>query len=859
MNNVNNGQDVNLTNCDKEPIHQLGQIQKYGGLIALSESWDVIYCSDNINEFCAYTTEQCLSLNASAIFQPHIISILKETIANSDVDKSERLFGEYLFSKSDLFDISVHISQNIIVVEFEYHHALTHQKSLQSFRNSFRTLSQVVTLEQLFIQSTDTVSELTGFDRVMLYRFHNDGTGEVVAESKVSHMDSFLGLRYPASDIPKQARRLYIKNLTRQIEDVHSKNIEIVCRFDTPGNILDLSMSSLRAVSPIHIEYLKNMGVGASFSLSIVVEGELWGLFACHHNEPNYLSLELRSIIEVYGEVFSLELASRLRNLSLVNTEKAQNLHVKIMSSMNNEETVYNNLAPHLQSFQRLIKCDAAFLWVDNKLAKEGATLSDEDANLIINRLNQMLPSEIICTDNLSALLNDELTVTERFTGMMAIPISRRQRDFLVFLRKEERQSIQWAGNPEKPVELGPNGARLTPRKSFAAWQELRKGHSAPWLQKEIGLGNLFKQMLLEIVIRNIDERERLIRDSRQQQDMLIHELNHRVRNILGLISSVISKTAANADADNVMDFKKVLGGRIDSLAVAQNQLTQRNWMPAPLIKLIETEISAYSNDQQDKITFSGPDVNVAPKAYTTLTLVIHELVTNAVKHGALRYDDGKLTINWGINKHNELTIDWTEEGCPGNTESKKGFGSIIINRSVPYDLGGQAHVHFTSRGLDVSLVIPANYVFLEKTVSPQISNADADADADVVSAISLNRANPLSALILEDNMIIALDVEETLINSKVQHVHVASNTLEARAILKDKRIDFAILDVNLGGENSYDIGKLCQSKHIPFVFVTGYNELEGIKSNGFENVKLLLKPFNPDEILQFVDDLDNP
>ena len=856
MNNVNNGQDVNLTNCDKEPIHQLGKIQKYGGLIALSEEWDVIYCSENINEFCAFTTEQCLKLNANAIFQPHMINRLKETISSSNLDQSERIFGEYLFSKNELLDISVHLTQNIIVVEFEYHHALTHQQSLQSFRSSFRSLSQAESLEQLFINATDTVSELTGFDRVMLYRFHNDGSGEVVAESKASHMDSFLGLRYPASDIPKQARRLYVKNLTRLIEDVGSQTVEIVCRFDDPLNILDLSLSSLRAVSPIHIEYLTNMGICASFSLSIVVNGELWGLFACHHNSPNYLSLELRSIIEVFGEVFSLELASRLRNLSLVNTEKAQSLHVKIMSSMNHEETVYNNLAPHLQSFHRLIKCDAAFLWVDKKLAKVGNVLSDEDANLIINRLNQMLPSEIICTDNLNNLLSDELTVTERFTGMMAIPISRRQKDFLVFLRKEEKQSIQWAGNPEKPVELGPNGSRLTPRKSFAAWQELRKGYSAPWLQKEIGLGNLFKQMLLEIVVRNIDERERIIRDSRQQQDILIHELNHRVRNILGLISSVISKTATNAD--NVMDFKKVLGGRIDSLAVAQNQLTQRNWMPAPLLKLIETELSAYANDMQNKISLSGPDVNIAPKAYTTLTLVIHELVTNAVKHGALHHDQGKLTIGWDINQHNELTLDWCEEGSPTKAEFKKGFGTVIINRSVPFDLGGEAHVKFNSNGLDVHLVVPANYIFIDDTPVPSMLNEDSSND-DMTSVISLDRTRPLSALILEDNMIIALDVEETLVNSKVENVYVASNTIEAKSILNDKHIDFAILDVNLGGENSYDIGKLCQAKHIPFVFVTGYNELEGIKSNGFEKIKLLLKPFNPEEILQFVDELGNP
>lgn len=843
LNKMNN--DVDLTNCDKEPIHKLGKIQNYGGLLGFSENWEVVYCSENISSFCDLSVKQCIGKFGHEIFLPEIMLKLKQSFIDIiEEDQTERLFGEFLFGQQDIYDISIHFSANIIVVEFEYHQALVPKNSLSNVRSALKTLSRMPTLESFFIHATDTMASLTSFDRIMLYRFHNDGSGEVIAESIKNDMDSFLGLRYPASDIPKQARRLYIRNLTRLIENVDADTVKVFCSFDVDAESLDLSMSVLRAVSPIHIEYLKNMGIQGSFSLSIVVDGELWGLFACHHNSSQYISLEMRSIIEVFGEVFSLELSSRLKNLSLVNTEKARSLHVKMMSSLNSEASIFDNVAPFLQSLQRLVPSDSAFLWVDKKLAKVGFPMPDEDAHLIIAKLNALSPSDIVCTDNIKGFLNPEITVAERYSGFLAVPISRFPRDFLVFLRKEETQSISWAGNPDKPVSLGPNGIRLTPRKSFAAWQEVRKGYSAPWLQKEIGLAQLLKQMLLEVVIRNIDERERLTRESQQQQDVLISELNHRVRNILGLISSVVSKTATGAN--DVSEFKEVLGGRINSIAVAQNHLTEQNWSHAPLKKLIEVELSAYLSDKPSNVVVDGPDIYIAPKAYTTLTLVIHELVTNAVKHGALFYDTGELEIKWCLTSASELKLTWRENGYDNQPSTRKGFGTVIINRSLPFDLNGTADVKHHATGIDVTLTIPSTYVYL------QTANDSIEESLHANTTVSY-RKRPDSVLILEDNLIIALDIEDTLKEASIQHVYIAANTVQAEEIITQKSIGFAILDVNLGGENSYSVGKLCQKLGIPFVFVTGYNELQGVKDKGFDEVQLLLKPVNPKDIVAYV------
>ncbi|MCP3429160.1 HWE histidine kinase domain-containing protein [Opacimonas viscosa] len=834
---------VDLTNCDREPIHLLGNIQNYGALLAFGYDWQCQHASANLDKFLSQPVSKILGSQAASLFSHESFNEIKETLTRLDKpDQTERIFGIELFGDEVLYDVSMHLSNMIIVIEFEYHQALVHHNSLSNMRTALRNLSRTYSLESFFVEATETVAKLTGFGRIMLYRFHNDGSGEVIAETIKSSMDSFYGLRYPASDIPKQARKLYLRNLTRQIENVNSDVVPILSNPTMSENQLDLSMSSLRAVSPIHIEYLTNMGVNASFSLSVIVNGELWGLFACHDNKSNYVSLEMRSIIEVFGEVFSLELTSKLRNSSYVDTDVAQNLHLKMMAALDSEQSVFSNLSPYIKDFYKLIPCETVLLWVDGKMTTHGASIAQEDIHLLIACINSISPNDIICTDNLRKFLKEEVTVGERFGGMLAIPISRSPRDFLIFLRKEEHISVKWAGNPEKPVTYGPNGSRLTPRKSFAAWQEVRKGYSKPWLEKEIGLARLIKQMLLEIIIRNIDERQRLALESQQQQDMLIHELNHRVRNILGLINSVVSKTAKGSKS--VAEFKTILGGRIDSISVAQNHLTEKNWSHAPLQKLITTEIQAYTDENSSRVTMDGENIDLLPKAYTTLTLVIHELVTNAVKYGGLNAPGGKVNISWTISDSQDLVISWKESGFACKTPTKKGFGSVIIGRSIPFDLNGESTVEFGIDGLHVLLKVPQKYIYKRtETTNPKVQLIKTPKNSIPISLLK-------EVLILEDNMIIALDIEETMQDLSAKNINICSNSISASDILDQKSVSFAVLDINLGGSTSIEIAKKCQTKGIPIIFITGYKNLDTLLDIDLSDIPVLSKPMKKTDLV---------
>jgi light-regulated signal transduction histidine kinase (bacteriophytochrome) len=269
---------TDLTNCDREPIHILGAIQPIGFLIAVTSDWMVARVSRNISQFLDTSAEDLIGRPLTDVLPPAAIHGLRNRVAMlRGPDSIERIFGCTLIDGHQPFDIAIHMSSGHILIEAEPGTGTDHGDVTGTVRSMIARLDQAETMNAFFNEGARQVRALSGFDRVMVYRFAADGSGEVVAESAKPGIGSFLGLHYPATDIPAQARELYKRNLLRVITDVNAEPVPIVPQRDENGAPLDLSLSVLRAVSPIHIEYLKNMGVGASMSISILVEGQLWG------------------------------------------------------------------------------------------------------------------------------------------------------------------------------------------------------------------------------------------------------------------------------------------------------------------------------------------------------------------------------------------------------------------------------------------------------------------------------------------------------------------------------------------------------------------------------------------------------
>ncbi len=325
---------VDLTNCDREPIHILGAVQPFGFLITVNAEWTVTRASENLPEFVGQSLTHILGAQLETIFTPQAIHAIRNRVTLlRGADAVERLFALQLAKDGPLFDVAVHFSGPALVIEAEPHQG-EHLDVTNQVRTLMARLTQMDSIPAFYREAARQARLLTGFDRVMIYRFDHSGAGEVVAEALRPGVDSFLGLNYPASDIPAQARALYVRNLFRIIADVKAKPVPLLAAA-ADSQALDQSLSLLRSVSPIHIEYLTNMGVDASLSISIVVEGRLWGLFACHHYAPLLPSFSQRSAAELYGQMFSLMLESRERgeaNDFETRARASSSLHLLAMS-----------------------------------------------------------------------------------------------------------------------------------------------------------------------------------------------------------------------------------------------------------------------------------------------------------------------------------------------------------------------------------------------------------------------------------------------------------------------------------------------------------------------------------------------
>ena len=831
---------VDLTNCDREPIHILGAIQPFGFLVAVSPDWLISHVSTNIETHIGIAHDTMLGRPLSRFFADEALHAIRNRITMlRDPDAVERLFSVTLIKGYAPFDIAVHFSGQSVVIEAEP--AIRDDIEAGSLVTSMvGRLARAEKMAAFLREGARHVRALTGFDRVMIYRFDRTGSGEVVAEALRPGVDSFLGLNYPASDIPAQARALYLRSLFRVIADVGAKSVPIIPGIDAAGIALDQSISVLRAVSPIHIEYLGNMGVRASLSISIVVDGKLWGLFACHHYVPRLPSFGQRSAAELYGQMFSMMLESRERREAAEYETRARSVADRLMATLAQNNELIGNAQWLGEIIFDTIQADGVGVFVDGVSSLSGLTPDRAQFDRIVLALNRNVAGQIFTTDEIGALIPGAASYANLASGLLAIPLSRSPRDYVVLFRSERLRSVRWAGNPEKEIEYGPNGARLTPRKSFEGWSDLVRGKAAPFTPPELRVAETLRVALLEVILRLSESAGQERRKAQEQQELLIAELNHRVRNILALIRGLISQTRQNSLTAEA--FTATLDDRVRALARAHDQITADRWGPARLIDLIETESGAYLGPKRDRIKLNGPNVLIEPTAFTVLALVFHELLTNAAKYGALS-DSGSVTVDWHLDEDGSLLASWKESGGPAVTApTRRGFGSSIIERSIPYDLNGKAEIHYRLSGLQAEFCIPSRYI---ARVLPDAATRVPGPQSDIPAKRVLEGK---TILLVEDNMIIALDCEDVLSGLGATHVHTAASISRATALVAELRPDFAVLDFNLGSETSIPIAELLLEQAVPFIFATGYGDSLDLPER-FRWTGVVKKPFNKDSL----------
>ncbi|MBV1836605.1 HWE histidine kinase domain-containing protein [Acetobacter estunensis] len=842
---------ADLTTCDREPIHIPSCLQPGGCMLAFSVGkHQLVRYSVN-----AETDMGCLRLYLGMSLEECVGSDVAATIlalSNREAFGHPAIRFDVVFPGGLRRDMVVHRSGQDIVVECEPVSAdpLTVLHLLTRLRTAVERLRNHSDILALLRVAASELSRAFGYDRVMIYRFAPDWSGEVVVEERAIELESFLGQHFPSSDIPAQARELYRRSLIRVIGDVAYEPIPLV---EEDGRApLDMSFMHLRAVSPIHCEYLTNMGVRASMSISLIVDGKLWGLIACHHYSPKRLSMGERIAAKMLGEIASLQIVALVRARRLALRAKADTFLSQFLHDAKGVSDIASYVHRHLAALLHLIPCNGGGVWTEGRWTTSGLAVSEDVAGRILASARQQGHHQIWACDHLSAASPDLERQVGEVAGALVIPILPDAQAYLILFRQEAIRTVVWGGDPEKTYTTGPSGMRLTPRRSFEIWKEEVRKRSVAWSEDDLELASELRTALMELMAVSHQQKLRERARGEAMQRMISSELDHRVKNILSVVQSLVSHVVASGSC--TMEDVVQLQGRLRSLAEAHDQMMNPE-QNTDLREILTIELAPYVGES-DRMQLDGPDLPLTDRATTFLTLLLHELVTNAAKYGALSVPDGRVAVTWTHDaEKREWSILWQESGGPPVQEpARSGFGTLLMNRAIAHDLGGRTARRFEPEGLIVEVHLPANVAAAVPIAPPEKGDAPSRADVGEKRTPEIVLSGK-RVLVVEDEFLVAMEVEETLEVCQVAAVRAVSSIREALDTIGTDPLDVALLDVNVRGQSSLPVAHALEKTGVPFAFATGYGGAASVLSE-FGPIPVLRKPYDMTQVVEMLAEL---
>lgn len=693
---------IELTRCDREPIHLVGAVQPHGlMLVADPRTLTVVAGAGALEEILA---PDWLGRSVSDLLQQDVAALADAAPVGPG--------GTVLAMPVAGHDVALHRSGPWLIAELEpvgddRRGVAGTLGWLDAITAGFERSS---TLKALCERAVSAFRALTGFDRVMIYRFLDDEAGCVIAEDRDPALPTFLHHHFPASDIPRQARALYVRNRTRVIPDVSYTPMPL-----RPAGFADTDLSdvAIRSVSPVHVEYLRNMGVGASASISIVKDGVLWGLVACHNGTPRLMPRNVRAGAAALAgalarQIIAKEEADVYRSrLALRNAEDV--LRPLLMQ----DDDAARVLEGRGEELRRMLDADGFALVRGTGVTAFGITPAPES----LVSFARWLPLRDDAAPFASRELAKDWPDAAAFgpmAGVVAVRIDSSQ--VLVWLRAEQVEEIEWAGNPHKAVPHAPE-APLRPRASFESWSETVRGRSRRWTLEQIEGVNRLRRILREA--RAAGEMRRLNRELERtgaekdallaQKDLLMREVDHRVQNSLQLVSSFLALQARDAGPGAVAEQLTEARSRLSAVALVHRRLYRDDQIETIdlsryLSELLEDMKASLGDEWGQRMSLDLTPVLIPTDRAVNVGLVAAELVINATKYAYPGGRGGPIDVVLERHRH-RLRLIVADQGV-GTTHEDEGFGSRMM-KAVVQQIDGTMHYLNNEPGLRAVLTAP--------------------------------------------------------------------------------------------------------------------------------------------------------
>ncbi len=504
--------NYDATFCGKLPIHQTNSIQSHGVLLLLDDTINtVLQVSENVDELLQQPARAIAGISTSAILSPQSIHSLRTTIREKLNEKIPLTLSFNVKNSEEQVLCLVHTVEEGCIIEaslksFYPQQGRTFIHIYQRVKQVMQYINKCETLKDVCVIAVQELKKVTGFDKVMIYRFDEEWNGTVLAEEAEDDMERYLGLTFPASDIPKPAREMYVKNPYRLIPNREYETVKLYPLINPVSKgFTNLLNADLRSVATVHLEYLKNMQVMASMSARILYQDKLWGLIACHHREPKYLSFEECSVVEMISNIVSQKIASLQNGEGAIMKQQLTRQFATLVENFVNKSSMMEAFLDNAELLQEFLHANGVAICWEGHIETIGQTPDLDDIETLAFWLRQKARQQIFHEHQLPLVFEEGRSFTATGSGILALPIQPDKGNYLIAFRPEIITTISWGGNPNDAVQFEPNSTIYHPRHSFKVWQQTVHQTAVPWHSEEIAAAEQLRNFLVQHTLNRLN------------------------------------------------------------------------------------------------------------------------------------------------------------------------------------------------------------------------------------------------------------------------------------------------------------------------------------------------------------------